>query len=185
MSRPSGLTIVTSIVTVKATIALSMLQERLGTLAALCGPNLAAQIDAFVRREKLGYYPALEFFNGRDAVDPMLIAAVEEIAHFACEYAKAEAHNRLWAAFSRVHVQHVQALAFTLPGVRTQQADALDALAAHLTPNVVKLELVVSLLQKGPAGPGLEKFSAKKTLWWLREAFESVTITDARVQETI
>jgi hypothetical protein len=181
MTDDRGIRIVKVALSVRVRVAMAQLEARLGELAAGGGANLAARIDELVRREKLGYYPALDYFAQRDGIDRQLLAAVEETARFVRDYAANEARTRLWPVFSQVRVVNTQSLCFALPGVRIAQPDALAALARHYTPTLVKIDLLVSSLQKGGSGEGAERAAAQKADWWLRDSFESVEVSDARV----
>ena len=97
------------------------------------------------------------------------------------EHVEKELRTCLWPAFSHVRVVNTQPPAFALPGVRPSQPDALALLAQHYTPTLVKIDLVVSSLKKGAAGEGAERTAAQQARWWLRECFESVEVSDARV----
>lgn len=181
MTDTRAIHIVKTALSLRVRVALPYLQERLGDLAAGAGANLATQIDALVRREKLGYYPALDYFASRDGIDRGLLVAHEEAARFVREHVEKEARARLWPAFSHVRVVNTQSLAFALPSVRPSRPEALSALAQHYTPTQVKIDLVVSSLKKGAAGEGAERTAAQQARWWLRECFESVEVSDARV----
>lgn len=178
MTRP--ISVNKASVSIRVRVPLSYIEGRLGALAVAAGPHVAAQIHDFVQREKLGYYPALEFFNDRPEIDPGVVAAVEEVGLFVCEFAKTEARNRLWPVFSHVRVTRTQLLALTLPAVRPHQPDALAMLTEHYTPRTVRLDLVLASIERGTR-EGLEKVATQKVLWWLREAFDAVEVVDARV----
>lgn len=181
MSTTRRVTVVQTGVSVRVQVALAVIQAHLGDLAAAAGPEVARQIHRYVEQERLGYYPALEFFHARVDIAAGLVAAVEQVGEFVCEHARSTARSRLWPVFSQVRVMHAQLLALTLPSVRPQHPDALTALIAHYTPNAVKLTLHLSSIEKRTTLDGAEKFAANKVVQWLREAFETVEITDARL----
>ena len=54
MSHPRAIHIVKTALSLRVRVAPALLQERLGELSAGAGAQLAAQIDALVRAEKLG-----------------------------------------------------------------------------------------------------------------------------------
>lgn len=181
MNAGGRLSIVHTSVTVRLQIALEVIQQQLGDLAAAAGPEVARQIHAYVARERLGYYPALEFFQQSSAIESGLVAAVEQVGLFVCDHAGTTARSRLWPIFSQVRVMNLQLLAATLPSVRPHQADALAALTQHYTPNAVKVNLNLSSIEKRAPSEDAAKIASNKVIQWLRDAFESVTITDARV----
>ena len=55
MTHPRAIHIVKTALSLRVRVAPTLLQDRLGELAAGAGVNLAARIDALVRAEKLGY----------------------------------------------------------------------------------------------------------------------------------
>lgn len=181
MTDSRGIRIVKAALSVRVRVAMALLESRVGELAVGAGANLATRIDELVRREKLGYYPALEYFTQRDGIDRQLLAAFEQIALFVRDYAANETRTRLWPVFSQVRVVNTQSLCFTLPAVRITQSDALAALVRHYTPNLVKIDLLVSSLQQGGSIEGAERAAAQKADWWLRDSFESVELSDARI----
>jgi hypothetical protein len=79
-----------------------------------------------------------------------------------------------------VHIERATTLAFTMPRVTPAQPDALAKLAQHYFPNAVRLELVLTTLDKQHRLDEAEKFSSQKVMRNLREAFESVTVTTTR-----
>lgn len=180
MTPGRGLAVVKTAVAARITMSLAQIESRLGELAVAAGPQVARQIHAYVQSHRLGYYPALSYFETRPEIDPGLVAAVEQVGAFVCNHVRAEIRTRLWPVFSHVRVAHMQLLATTLPAVRPNNADVLTALIAHYTPNSVKVDMVLSNLEKGEPAPGLERFAASKVVRWLGEAFEAVEITDAR-----
>jgi fermentation-respiration switch protein FrsA (DUF1100 family) len=181
VNHPRAIHIVKTALSLRLRVAQAFLQERLGERASDASVQLAAQIDALVRTEKLGYYPALDYFANRDGIDRGLLAEIEEAARWVRAHAEQQVRARLWPAFSHVRVVNTQSPVFALPGVRPGQSEALAALARHYTPTVVKIDLVVSSLKKGAAGEGAERAAAQQARWWLRECFESVEVSDARV----
>ena len=183
MTPGPRLKVIKTAVTARVVVALTQIEARLGELAAAAGPQVATQIHAHVQEKKLGYYPALSYFEGNPAIDAGLVAAVEQVGLFVCDHVKTEVRTHLWPVFSHVRVARVQLLATTLPNVRRNQPDALAALIAHYTPNAVKVELILSNLEKGEPAAGIERFAASKVVRWLREPFESVEITDARLSD--
>ena len=57
-----------------------VLDRHLVASPAAVGEQLAQQVDDYTWRERLGYYPALGFFEGRSGVDPDLLRAAKDIA---------------------------------------------------------------------------------------------------------
>jgi hypothetical protein len=72
-------------------------------------------------------------------------------------------------------------MSYALPGVRTGKPNAMTTLAEHYTPNVLKMELQVSVLQKQPRQEGFEKYADNTVYRWLSEIFDSVEIASAQL----
>lgn len=176
-----GIAVARTTVTLSAHVARDLLEARLGPLPVHAPADVAAQVHAYVKAKRLGYCPPLAFFAESAEVDARLIAAIAEAGAFVCDYARSEARARLWPVFSQVRVQRVQSLALTLPSVRPRQPGALERLARHYTPTGVRLDLTLSSLERGAPVPGLERLAANKVRWWLRESFETVEVTAAKL----
>ncbi len=159
-----------------------LMAQHLAASPAVVGDELARQVSAYARDHKLGYYPALEFFDDiDDGIDSDLIDTVRGIAWFLGNLAEAEIQQRLRAAFSDVEIQDLRLLAFTMPQVRPSQPNALIDLAAHFTPDTLKAVLQLSNFEKRPDIEGTEKLAEHKVLRWLEPHFESVQITNSHL----
>jgi len=172
------------IVPVALTIQVVLAPEQLGALSNAAersiGRVLAERVDAIVRAQRLGYYPALDYFEDHPDMDPALIGTVKALAAQIRKRVKREVQKHLWPVFSSVQIERATTLAFTLPRVTPAQADALARLAQHYFPNTVRLELVLTTLDKQHRLDEAEKFSSSKVVRNLRDAFESVSVTATR-----
>jgi len=172
------------IVPVALTIQVVLAPEQLGALSNAAersiGRTLAERVDAIVRAQRLGYYPALDYFEDHPDMDPALIGTVKALAAQIRKRVKREVQKHLWPVFSSVQIERATTLAFTLPRVTPAQADALARLAQHYFPNTVRLELVLTTLDKQHRLDEAEKFSSSKVVRNLRDAFESVSVTATR-----
>ena len=154
-------------------------EQRFGMTPESVGGFLADQVSAYVWREKGGYYPPLEFFRGREEVDPELIGMAEEMAWFAEDWCRVEIRRRVTQAFSRLAVRNVQTIAFTMPRVRPRQPNAQHLLARHYAPDTLRVELLASSLERGEF-EGLERLAAHKVSRWLRDSVVEIEIPAVR-----
>jgi len=158
--------------------------ERLGALLTepdrTLGRRLAERVDAIVRAERLGYYPALEFFEGHSGLEAGSIDALKTLAAQIRKRVKRDVQAQLWPVFSSVQIERATSLAFTLLRLSPTQAEALEKLAQHYFPNAVRLDLILGTLDKQHRLEVAEKFSANKVVRNLREVFEFVTVTATR-----
>ena len=158
--------------------------ERLGALLTesdlTLGRRLAERVDAIVRAERLGYYPALEFFESHAGLEAGSIDALKTLAAHIRKRVKRDVQTHLWPVFSSVQIERATSLAFTLLRLSPTQADALEKLAHHYFPNAVRLDLILGTLDKQHRLEVAEKFSANKVVRNLREVFEFVTVTATR-----
>lgn len=155
--------------------------EKLGALLTEAdrqiGRRLAEQVDAIVRRERLGYYPALDFFEGHADLKPGILDELKTLAAHIRKRVKRDTQTHLWPIFSSVQIERATSVAFTLLRLSPTQPEALEKLAQHYFPNTVRLELILGTLDKQHRLEVAEKFSANKVVRHLSEVFESVTVT--------
>jgi len=133
-------------------------------------------VDVFARRERLGYYPALDYFQGNAGLDPHLLRAAREMGDAVAAHVRAVAAETLWPVFSQVRVTRTQVAAFTMPRVSMSAPDAPNALAAHYLPNRVRLELDLAAIEKGAPPEGIERFFGTKAMRNLMDRFETVEV---------
>lgn len=151
------------------------------------GKQLASQVHECVRKLELGYYPALEFIKQQDCVEQFILDALEQVSEYALQWSKNEIYSLLRPVFSNVSIESIQLVCNTLPGIRPGQNHAQVLLAAHFTPDTIKFELNVAIVQKQAFSPGVEKndlqTATKKTvLRWLNESFTAVNISSTRME---
>lgn len=166
---------------VKLTVPMALLQERLPAPVDKLGAQLAGEIHKHVTDNKLGYYPALDYFKQSSDIPGYLLEAVDEVAALAITLATERINDTLIPVFSNVTINAIQCLAFSLPTVRPGKPHARTALAAHYTPNVLKLEMIVSVLQKHKLPQSFEKYADNTVFRNLSEVFEAVEISSARL----
>lgn len=174
--------VVTVAVSLTVTVPETVVEQNVGYLPWVLGENLAGQVDAWVMEQGLGYYPALDFFRDQpEAVDPALLLLIDEIAIFCAAYARRELRRRLSLAFSSVQVEQAQCTAYTMPRMRPARSGAPGGLAQHYSPATLKMQLLLSSIQKGDAFEGLEELTLNKLMRWGREPFEAFQINGSQL----
>jgi hypothetical protein len=181
LPKVSGLHVVKVELSVKVVVAVSLLQKHLPAPIDKLGEQLAGEIQKRVDDSGLGYYPALDYFREREDFPAYLLDAVDEVSSLATEIAAHKINDVLVPIFSNVKINNVHCLAYALPAIRPSMAAAGTALAQHYTPNTLKFEMVVSVLQKKPPQEGFEKYAGNTVYRWLSEVFEAVDIVSARL----
>ena len=158
------------------------LQQYLPCSADIIGKTLADIADEYQRNNKTGYYPAIDFFKTLDTVDPDLITSAEQLSWLVSKLARETVQSKLRPIFSSVTLQSIQTLAFSLPKVRPNKADAVEQLSKHYTPDTVKIELVLTMMRRDSEADDdrAEPYARKMMFRWLESAFEIVTITSSR-----
>ena len=158
------------------------LQQYLPCSANIIGSTLADIADEYQKKNKTGYYPAIDFFKTLDTVDPDLIASAEQVSWLVSKLARETVHSKLRPVFSSVTLQSIQTLAFSLPKVRPNKTDAVEQLSRHYTPDTVKMELVLTMMRRDSEADDdrAEPYARKMMFRWLESAFEIVTITSSR-----
>ncbi|HKK14757.1 MAG TPA: hypothetical protein VKA14_08870 [Gammaproteobacteria bacterium] len=141
------------------------------------GEELAAQAASHAADKATGYFPALEFLQAQGIVDKALYDAAEQAGWLATQLVRQEVQTRLRPVVTSLTFQSILCTAFTMPTVRPRELNALARLAEHYTPDTVKVELLMTLLQRGAPREGLERMSSQLVLRWLRGVFASVEVT--------
>jgi len=166
---------------VKLAVPVSTLQKHLPAPIDKLGGQVANEVDKHVTSQDLGYYPAIEYFVERDSFPTYLLDAMQEVSTLTIDIVSRTIKDTLVPIFSQVQMNNIQCLAFSLPSVRPGKPNAMRDLATHFTPNAVKFELVVSVLQKQKTVEGFEKYADNTVYRWLSEVFEDVQIFSARL----
>lgn len=136
------------------------LERHLAASPRVVGAELAMQVDDYVNRQRLGYYPALAYFRELDqaqaGVEPDLLNAQDEIAWFVTNWMEGEVKRLLRRQFVQLRFESVQATAFSLPSVRPQHNNALEKLARHYTVDRVRMLIEATSAGKQASGdPGI------------------------------
>jgi hypothetical protein len=145
--------------------------------------QLAEQLDAYVRNESLGYYPALEYARDQGAVDEQLIAALDQLVWLATSRVREELTAQLRPLFASVQIQSMQAVAYSMPQLRPGQANAAGRLVEHLTANRARFDLLLALLRRSTDSEGLESYIKRVTHRHLSQAFDTIEIANVKVLE--
>jgi hypothetical protein len=150
--------------------------------ADIVGRMLADVADEYERRNRTGYYPAIEFFRTCEEVDPGLITSVEQASWRVAKLAREKIQSKLRPIFSSLRFQSIQNTAFSLPRVRPKQENALSELARHYTPDTVKVELVLSLMRRESEADDnrAEAYARKMIYRWLQSEFADVEVTNSK-----
>ena len=177
----SGLHVTKVELSVKITVPIALLQKHLPAPIDKLGEQLANEVHKQVTKQNLGYYPALEYFKGQPEYPAYLLDAVDEVFSLAASITTHKINEVLVPIFSNVKINNIQCMAYALPQVRPGKPNAKQQLAQHYTPNILKFELLVSVLQKQSPQEGFEKYADNTVYRWLSEVFESVEIASARL----
>ncbi|WP_455203380.1 hypothetical protein [Kaarinaea lacus] len=169
---------------VRAKLPREVLQQHLPAPIESLGDQLANQANQYATEHQLGYFPALEFFQGQGGVDEFLLDAAEQISTFSLVVTRQEVMRVLQPIFSSVRITDLQSLAYTMPTVRPNQPHALKRLAEHYVADKVKFEVIVTLIQRQEPPPGIEKSAKQMAARWLSEVFEELEVTSARLLDS-
>ncbi len=142
------------------------------------GQELARQVIAHVQKTRLGYFPALDYFQEHaDAVESDLLDATRSTGWLVSGLVREEITRRLRAIFSSLRFQTVQVTAFTLPTVRPGAANALHELAQHYTPDRVRINLIAtSVMRKALPEAQLIERVDHQLHRWLEPHFASLDV---------
>lgn len=162
------------------TVPDEVVEHNMGYLPRVLGDSLAAQVSGHVERTGLGYFPALDYFRAVDeGIDPALLMLVDEVAGFCARFSERAFRRRLSHAFSNVAILDSRPACYGLPRVRPGRGDAFDALAAHYAPRTVRLDLVLSSIERDDLSAA-EALAPKKVSRWLDEVFSHMELSPGR-----
>lgn len=168
-------------ITLQVTVPADLLERHLPSSAEVVGEALTEQVVAAVNKNKLSYFPALDFLQKQGDIDEDLIDATDTIAWFACKLVREEVNKKLRAFFSSLSFQSVKCTSFAMPGVRVNEINAWHQLVEHYTPNTVKVDLIASVLKKEEHPRGLENWSKQLFRRNLEDSFEKFEVINTSV----
>lgn len=168
-------------VVLKVRVGDEVIEPNIGYLPWVLGENLAGQVDSWVMEQRLGYYPALDFFRDKpQVVDPALLQLIDAMARFGEEYSRRELRRRLRGGFSHVDVERIQLEAFAMPRILPSQPKSPEELARHYAPATFRVELLLGMIQRGDV-ERIERLVAQRILQWAKPAFASLELLSTRL----
>jgi hypothetical protein len=173
-------------VTIEVVVTLSddTLEQQFGELVSGMGATLAEAVAVVVAQEKLGYFPALTYFQDRDDFDQSMLASAMHIYHMVCETTRETARAQLRTLLKGIRIDQAQALAETLPRVRPGQVDARHLLARHYSPSAIRLQISGEPRETVSGIPDLDEV-ADHTRSLLLQRFARVNIASARSHQVL
>ena len=168
-------------ITLVVRVANETLSRHLPSSAEVVGEQLTEQVLEQVRKNNIGYFPALDFFQKDAGIETDLMDAAETIGWFASKIAREEVQRKMRAFFSTISFQSVQCTAFSMPSVRPNQPNAYAALVQHYTPNTVKLDIITTVLKKQQKPEGLANWAKQLFTRNLDDSFDACKVTQTVV----
>ena len=152
------------------------LERHLVASPRVVGAELAMQIDDYVNRNGLGYYPALAYFKdiggAQSGIEAELIQAQDEIAWFVTNWMEGEVKRLLRRQFVKLRFESVRAIAFNMPTVRPRHSHAVEQLARHFT--VDRVRMLIEATSAGKLASGDPKIVAESSAERAREALQQL-----------
>ena len=125
-----------------------VIEEHVAASPYVVGVELAEQINQYVHENKLGYYPALDYFRDNKFIDPDLIGTAESIAWLIENLSLESLRTWLRSEFSELSCDSIKAQLFLLPNIRPSHNNVLYSLQHHFTPDHIKATLSGRLITK-------------------------------------
>lgn len=177
----SPLHITTIAIALRVRVPRAALMKHLPASPYALGMDIAKQTHDYVMHAHLGYYPPLDFLQTQSVIDSYLFDAAQHVAAVSGEYVRQCIMEKLIPIFSSVRFQAMHIQAFTLPAIRPGQPHAVEHLAGHYTPDIVKCDLLLSMVQKQKSEQGLERYTSTTVKHRLAEEFKELEITSVRL----
>ena len=156
------------------------MQGHLSASPYVVGEELASQISQYASERRLGYYPAIDFFQENGGIEKDLLDTIGSISWLVTNLVREEVRVRLRAAFSSVKFESLQTQAFTMPTIRPGQNNAFQMLTEHYTPDQVKVNILASMVRKKENHYEAEQMAKHLVCRWLKNSFESLDVTNVK-----
>lgn len=163
--------------TFNVTVPGKALEQHLAASPQVVGAELARQVTDYEMTHKLGYFPALDYFQQQGGIEPELLAALENIAWVVTSMVRNEVRIRMRPVFSKLQFENLQIQAYAMPTIRPGNPNALALLAQHYSASIVKISLIATLIQKLADADAAAKMAESMTYRWLKERFTRVEVT--------
>jgi len=165
--------------TFNVTVPEKALEKHMAASPHVVGAELARQVVDYEARHKLGYYPALDYFQQQGGIESELLGALENIAWVVTSMVRNEIRIRMRPVFATLEFENLQIQAYTLPAVRPGNPNALALLTQHYSATIVKVSLIVTLIQKHVDAEAAAKMAESMIYRWLKEHFSHIEVTSA------
>ena len=165
--------------TFNVTVPEKALTQHLAASPQVVGTELARQVIAYETRHKLGYFPALDYFQQQGGIDAELLNALEKIAWVVTSMVRNEVRIRMRPVFSKLQFENLQIQAYTMPGVRPGNPNAQTLLAQHYSATLVRISMIATLIQKIADEVAAAKMAESMTYRWLKEHFIAIEVTSS------
>ncbi len=168
--------VITHAVTLEAQVNEDLVETNIGYFPWVVARNLAQEVDAVRRSERLGYFPPLEYLVRKGVIDPDLYELNLMLTEFCVDQVRRDVRRLLSRAFATTRIERVEPINPLLSHVRPRQEEALYHLARHLAPNRVRLELRVTSV-RAELPEGMVDEVAERLHFWLGDVFDDLRVT--------
>jgi len=162
-------------------VAEETLQQHMAATPSVISSELLAQVLAYEQQQQLGYYPALDYFIQHNAIEPDLVEALKNISWLVTKRVRNEIKLKLRPAFSTIKFEAIQAIAYTMPNIRGNDANKHEKLLEHYNLSRVKVNLITTLIQKTTDRKMTQSFAKNVTHRWLKGSFENIIVNRSTV----
>jgi len=165
----------------KLAVAEDELERHLAASPSVVTDELVSHVKKHEKENRLGYFPALDYYINNNAIDADLVSALQSISWVVTNMVRNEIRIKLRPVFSNIKFESIQTLAYTLPQVRVSDKQLTEKLLEHFSANNVKVNLTVTLIQKFIDNSAAEKLAKNLTYQWLKNSFHSIDISGCKV----
>lgn len=167
-------------ITVLITVSVEDLDSHSAAASGVIGQEMAKQVSQYVSKNRLGYYPPLDYFQEQGGIDSDLINAIDSVAWLATRLVREEVRRQLRPVFASLKIDALQNLVFTMPRVRPGSSTSLRELADHFTPNKVRLELTAKIINRDGPEKDFKRYASHLVHRWLKDHFDKVEVVSCR-----
>ncbi len=163
------------------TISYQELADQFGDLVANMGQLLADQVLANEEQEKLGYFPALSYYQENETARIATLDSALHIYFMVRETTGGTVRANLRTLLRNIEIDQIQTVAESLPRVRPGDVDARHLLAHHYTPSSIRLHLKAEPRETVDGYPSPESI-AGQVQYLLGQRFAQIEIVDIHTE---
>ena len=166
---------------VNITVADDIIEQHVAVSLEKIAEEIANEVISYAETNKLGYIPAIDFFQNNGGIDKDLLDVTESVSWVLSNTIRNDFRVCLRPVFSNIKFEALQLNAYTMPKVTLHDADLRQKLIKHFMLNKIKINFNATLIQKMIDTEHVGDMAKEITYRRLSEHFNEVEISAFRL----